>query len=238
MVQLLLPLIKTNRHTQSSRQRRPTPPRKNSSVIGIACNHKPRSIVFAALVLIFLLGFQSTHASGPTKEMLQTVEMGRRNEDAVLNYLVPALRNAGKVGRIYYEASCPSDQYFLDPFPKLNAQPPSKDVSGLAAVREIFRGDTNVEVEETPIGIIRVRIGKVSDELLRTIISRITLKPDDQYNGMWAVNAIESSEEVLAARHKLGIHGDSLPHSWLGVEPANGLPHLPDSITNTTLDQA
>jgi len=164
--------------------------------------------------------------------------VGDRNHVAMLRYLAPALQQAGKVGRVYYTTSCPSDKYFLNPFPKINVQAPSKDVSGLAAIQEIFRGDTSVKIEESPGGIIRIRIGKVPDEILRTTISHISLEPKYQYDDHLAIEAIESSEEVLAARKKLGFHGEEMSHSWLAEEPANGLPHLPDTLTNITLDQA
>jgi hypothetical protein len=207
-------------------------------MIGGSCNHRWRSLGCYALLLTVLLGPRSSLASDITPEMRQSITVGDRNHVDLLRYLVPALQQAGKAGRIYYTASCPSDKYFLNPFPKLDVRAPSKDASGLAAVREIVRGNTNVEVEENPVGIIKIRIGTVPDELLRTTISHISLDPKYQYDYHLAIDAIESSEEVLAARHKLGFHGEELSHSWLAVQPDKGLPHLPDSLTNITLDQA
>jgi len=201
-----------------------------------------RSFCVPALVVGFFLGFQRVNTTASAREIDQAkYDAGQSNRYAMLQYLVPALHQAGKAGRIYYAASCPPDEgypYYPYPFPKLNVQPPSKDVSGLAAVRDIFRGDTNVEVEERPVGIIRIRIGKVFDTLLQTQISSITLKPEEQYDFKDAIRAIKASEEVQINMKKLGISYDARAGSWMSIEPAEGLPHLPDSLTNVTMDQA
>lgn len=206
------------------------------------CNLRWRSIVLSTLVWGTLFGCQTAHAMPPTREKSQLIAAGHHNEYVVLKYLIPALRQAGKAGRIYYAASCPPDDvgfpYYTYPFPKLNVLPPSKDSSGLSAVQDMFRDDTGIEVEENPPGVIRVRIGKVPDEILRTKLSLINLKPDEQYDGLLAIHAIEDSKEVLAANHGLDIHVDSRPFDYLTRHPASGLPHLPDSLANVTMDQA
>ena len=187
----------------------------------------------------------------------------------MLKQLVPVLLQSGKAGRIYYEADCPSGEpyghnHYI--FPKINVHEPSKDVSGLAAVRQIFQGDLNVEVTENPIGIIRVRIGNITDEILNTIISHLSFVPNGGYNHfqqLWeriaqrdksrekpiigppgeydprsAVDEIERSDEVQAAQHKLNLReGTGIIHH--GVNPPDkGEPYLSASLDHVTLDGA
>ena len=122
-----------------------------------------RSFVLIVLSLGPLLSCKNLHAATPTQDINQIqYDAGERNKNAVLKYLVPALTQAGKVGRIYYAADCPPDErypYVPYPFPRISVQPPSMGVSGLAAVHEIFRDDKNVAIEERPEGVVTVRIG-------------------------------------------------------------------------------
>lgn len=199
-----------------------------------------RSMLLFACMLSLLLEAERADASSSGTSESQAAA-GVRNEYAVLKYLVPALRQAGKVGRIYYAASCPLDEgypYYPYPFPKLNVQPPSKDVSGLTAVREMFQDDPSIKIEEQPPGTIKVRIGKISDELLQTHISRVTVKPEDQYDSRSVIDAIKDSDEVRLAMHNLGIHVDSRVNDRGVQMPVPGLPHLSDPLTNETMDQA
>jgi len=199
------------------------------------------SIVLTALVFACLLAFPGAQASSIQGISDALAATGTRNEDAMLKYIVPVLNHDAKAARIYYATSCPKDEdypYYPYPFPKLNVQPPSRDVFGVSAVRQIFHGDANVKVEETPDGIIRVRIGEVHDEILRTKIPHITLTPEQQYNDWAAFFAIQDSNEVQAAMLKRGGHFDSEPGSWHVTEPDKASPHLPESLTNVTMDQA
>jgi hypothetical protein len=198
------------------------------------------SIVLTALIAC-LLAFQGARASSIQGISDSLAATGTRNEDAMLKYLVPVLNHDAKAARIYYAASCQTDEdypYYPYPFPKINVQPPSRDVFGVSAVRQIFQGDANIKVEETPDGIIRVRIGELHDEILRTKIPRITLTPKQQYNDWASFFAIQDSNEVQAAMHKLSGHFDSEPGSWHVTEPDKASPHLPESLTKVTMDQA
>ena len=205
-------------------------------------NHKRKSLIVSALVLGFLLGLAKVNATAYAQKYDRVqYRAGERNKYVVLKYLVPALNQAGKAGRLYYTADCPPyDVNFYDPypFPAINVQPPSKDVSGLAAIREIFRGDANVEVEEKPPGIVRIRIGKVFDDILQTHISHITLLPTERYNPLFAILAIRDSAEVQAASKQLGIRYDGRPFDYLFQTPDEGLPHISGPLKNLTMEQA
>ena len=157
---------------------------------------------------------------------------------AVQRYLWPVLASAGKTGRIYYEAVCPPTEYFPLAFPPIEVRPPLANATGLAAVRSVFRDEKGVLVAEDPPGIIRVRIGRVPDAILRTRISTLTLKPIEQYNSYPAIWAIERTREVQSAMEELHVVVPVRAVDMPFVMPAEGLPHLPPEVTNVTMEQA
>jgi hypothetical protein len=211
-------------------------------MIGLLCNRRWRSVVLSAFMLWSLLGFQKTNAS-PLSQVTDQVHFdeGEHFKYAMLKYLVPVLLQPGKAGRIYYEADCPPDEPYPHNryiFPKLDVQQPSKDVVGLAAVREIFRDDTNVEVDERTSGIIRIRIGNVPDEILKTTITLINVPPEVQYDSYSVIEAIENGEEVRAVMRKLNLRLNSGIFDGGFTRPAQGRPHLSNPLKNVTMDQA
>jgi hypothetical protein len=184
-------------------------------------------------------GTQNVEAAPPSAQLVPLAE-SVRSERNVLKYLWPALDYREKVGRIYSRGSC-QRQLDADPaasFPQLNVQPASKGISGVAAVRDIFRHEKEVSVKETDPGIIRVRIGSVPDAVLRVRISNLALTPEEQYNYWLAIFKIENSPEVQSAMKELKIRIPVRTVSIGIVQPADGLPHLSGVITNVTMDQA
>lgn len=191
-----------------------------------------RSLILASLISVGIVGFQRVNAA-------PVISVGLRNEYTVLQYLWPTLKQSGKAGRIYFEESCPSAEMVSNPFPSINVHTPSKGAVGLAAVREIFEGDMDVAVEENPAGIIKVRIGKIATDFLQTKISLITFSPIEQYNDRLALDAIWSSREMQAAMTRIDrTRGKSIPSTGIITLPGDGLPHLPATLRNTTLDQS
>jgi len=59
-----------------------------------------------------------------------------------------------------------------------------------------------------------------------------------QYNPVLAVSAIENTQEVKAAMHRLGVRPVQTLAAQLLIQPAPGLPHLRSSIKDITVDQA
>jgi hypothetical protein len=55
---------------------------------------------------------------------------------------------------------------------------------------------------------------------------------------LFAIFAIEGSHEVVTAMNTHGIHRDSRPFSLFTAGPDENLPHLPEAISNVTMDQA
>jgi hypothetical protein len=168
-------------------------------------------------------------------------EASKRNFDAVWKYLKPAIFNSDKAVRLYYQAVCHVTKDFVNqepvPFPLTKVQAPSKGKTGLAAIRDIFKNDKNVAVREDSGGIIRVWIGKVPTAILQTKLTVVALEPMDQYNPNDALGTILQTKEMDAAMRSLRFR---TPPTSAGTvaEPMNGLPHLPASIRNVSVEQA
>ncbi|HUE62431.1 MAG TPA: hypothetical protein VMO04_04830, partial [Chthoniobacterales bacterium] len=168
-------------------------------------------------------------------------EASKANFDAVWQYVKPAIFGSNKAVRLYYRANCRvTKDYFGQepvPFPFVKVQPPSKGKTSLTAIREIFKNDKNVTVREDSVGIIRIWIGKVPTAILQTKLTVLTLDPKDQYNPDDASGAILQTKEMQAAMGSLRFR---TPAKVAGAvaEPMKGLPHLPASIRNVTMEQA
>ena len=152
-----------------------------------------------------------------------------------LKYLWPSLHSGAKAGRVYYSAACEGQTV---PLPEAEVQPPSKGSTGLAAVRSMFRNNRYATVTEDKAGIVRIKIGTVPDAILHTKISTLTISPMDQYDERSAIVAIENTKEVQSSMRRLGIRLPVIPYIGAVQMPISGLPHMPASVTNITMDQA
>ena len=167
-----------------------------------------------------------------------SIEIGKHYERAVLKQVVPALRSTNKVGRIYYEASCPpSDLEFPLPFPRVDVLPPLTGATDVDVVRSIFRQTKESWFVEKD-GIIQIRLGKTPSAILRTRIHRLNLNPIAQFNPSGVIDAIANSPEVRSAMAELHVDVPQRIYSMILTPPAEGLPHLPPEISNVTMDQA
>lgn len=158
------------------------------------------------------------------------------NEDAVIKRIRPALIRAESVGRLYYNVTDCSQalDVFPVPFPAISLSPSKKRQS----IPEIFRSDAQVIVSKEHPQIVRITIGKLSTDILGTRISEINFDPTDQYNPSQAILAIMHTKEVHAAALKFGVRELTTAINELVVQPAAGLPHLPPSLKDVTVDQA
>lgn len=187
------------------------------------------------LVAVATLEFVLAATSLAAEEGWRTDE---RNKDMMLKYLRPALRTAGGIGRISYTTSCYKNGQPV-PFPELRVRPAANGEKGLAAVRSVFRDDKNVAVVQDRSGMVRITIGKPASAILQTKIRSLALKPLDRYNPGLAIVAIEKAKEVQVAMEKLGLQPPEVVVLDMNVaEPAKGLPHLPATLADITVDQA
>ena len=185
-------------------------------------------------VLIFASSrIQEVKAASPTQVVSPYESAG--NQKAFLWQLRTVLGE--KVGRVYYRGSCLRDSNLGISFRQLNVRPAPLGRSGVAAVRDMLRDEKNISVEEDDTGVIRIRIGRVSDAILNVRIPRLTLGPLEQYNAWAAIWAVQNSAEVRTAMHDLHIRTPNHVRDLILVKPADGLPHLADVVTDATVDQ-
>jgi hypothetical protein len=103
-------------------------------------------------------------------------------------------------------------------------------------VRQIFAENTNVAIVESPRGIIRVTIGKVSAAILRTKIASIKFHRFARYTEHIAISVLKETNEFQQALDPLGLQTVSDLSSSV-QEPHPGLPRLPESMKDMTADQ-
>ena len=177
--------------------------------------------------------------------------------ERMFNDLARALNTANLTGRIYYRAQeCTRGQGVSHPERLPVTGPPSPGLKGVAAVRDVFRGNPGVEVTEAPRGIVRVRFGEVPDAILRTRMATIHFVPPSlplrasngtkprplsavdrsaQYNAVEALFAVEAAPEMEAAMAAHGLHESQILVDHLLNSSG---PHLPAIMRNLTADQA
>jgi hypothetical protein len=189
--------------------------------------------VLVTIALIVSLGC----ASGQDVRS-EHINVSERNWDSLRQYLVPALKSAGGVGRLYYRADCLTERGDGILFPRLGLVNPAKSRNGLVAIQGIFRKERQVSVTEGPSGIYRISVGNVNYELLKTKIQVLEFTPRERYNVRDAISAIERTREVERKKRELRLENPPIVVTGRVLEPAAGLPHLPISLRNVTMDEA
>ena len=148
-------------------------------------------------------------------------EESDRNEEAVSKALRPVLHSLGGGVRIDYHAVCRQtrDNQKAILFPRVNVQKSSSGVTGLDAVRKIFRKDHRVAIVQNPRDPFRIRIGTVSGALLQTRIPTLKLNPHKRYNPFEALSALEVTSEFNAAIQKLHLYNGLVVMSGRLLDP-------------------
>jgi len=164
--------------------------------------------------------------------------ISERNWRNFLQYLAPVLKSPGGVGRVYYRAECWTERGDGILFPQLDLEAPAQSKTGLAAIQDIFKKEKQVTVTDGRFGISRISIGNVNYELLSTKIHVLTFTLRERYNVQDAVWAIERTKEVQGKMRELKVEHPPTVFSGRVLEPAAGLPHLPKSLENVTMDEA
>ena len=78
------------------------------------------------------------------------------NEGELFDSLQPILKDVGGAARVNDAASCREGTDDLA-FPEVNLQTPMRGVTGVAAVRDVFRDDSHVSITQDPSGIFGLR---------------------------------------------------------------------------------
>jgi hypothetical protein len=195
------------------------------------------------MMLLGLLGLGIAHADPNAPDQKESSnektswETNKRNE-AALDFLRSSFKRELTGGRVYYSASTCEAGSALIPFPELKVKKSATTKFGLPAVQEVFADDPRVEVREGADGIIDIVIGDVPKEFLQTRIHRIDLDSEARFNAILAVDAIMATKPVAAAQKKLNLLSPIVFEDTLLSWPLPGLPHLPRTVKNITLDQA
>jgi hypothetical protein len=215
------------------------------------------------LLALFVVGVASFFTCGIASALPPTSEVSpyenERNEKALMKYLWPAIKSSKTPVRIYYNAICeqtaliPDDREDperiellpshrkIEPeydviLPRFEMQPPPAGETGLSAVRAIFRKDRRVRVTQDAAGIVRIRLGRVPEAIVRTRIASLTIDPDDQFVDQLWIIAIVSNDDVRVSMHRLGL---SIPVKFSEIASPEAAPGTPPiTFKNVTLDQA
>jgi hypothetical protein len=177
-------------------------------------------------------------ASAEPKHRLISQFEGDQNEISALRLVWPVINPSSKGVRVYYRAACQSSASYPIPFPQVITRRSNKGANDLSAIRDIFRGDGEVNVTKEEHGIVRIRIGNVPDDILRTRIPLLAFTPLQQYDPTSAIRAVVGASEFEEAMKRMRLQRVSSASNQLVQMPSEGLPHLPPSMRSITVDGA
>lgn len=201
-------------------------------------------ILRIVVLIVFFLGL-SIGCDGATSirnKKQEVVNANMQVEIKVMTNLGLALASTGQVARIYFSGPCNRESYWGTLLlPVLKVHPLAKTGGGLESVQEMFRDDPDVVISQDPAGIIRIWIGKLSSPVLDARLPLLRLNNVAQYNANGpggAIGVMLRTAEAKAAMSRLKVQ--QAPTTFVGLMqlPLEGLPHLPPSIKNTTIQKA
>lgn len=151
-------------------------------------------------------------------------------------HVQPILQASSNGGRVYYQGVCQgsgmSEEMRL---PAIYLREVPRGKTGIEAVRSML--PTDAVVEQRP-GVISMQIAPVPAQLLNTNISNLKFTERERFNDTLAVIAIVENSDVQANMRQMGFNVPTQDISILPASPRSGLPHLPASLSNVTMDQA
>jgi hypothetical protein len=171
------------------------------------------------------------------KDRTELSNLSVRNQDTFLRDFGPVLKASGGIGRLYLYSECVGDSKDVLLFPRIAVKAQGKGKTGVAAIRDALSNKGVIVAERRP-GLIGIRIGDVSNDLLRTRIHVIKLKPMERYNYQDAIAAIIGTTEVQAKMRELHMERSPRVIDYPISSPDAKLPHLSASMTDLTMDEA
>ena len=196
------------------------------------------AISAAVWLLASATGCADIAPSDNPKEISVDDSFSVRND--ALEKIAVALKSTSNSVRLDFHGSCHMNDGGVVLFPQLALHPVAKNHDGLDAIRDLFSGDPGVMISESSGGIVRIRIGKVSDNLLNTTVHSVVFSEMAQFNPNipnGAIDTIENTPEVRAKMAQLSVAQVSTPLMIIGRPPRVDFPHLPASISDTTVSQ-
>jgi hypothetical protein len=165
------------------------------------------------------------------------IDDGRVSMEDFVARLHPFLKESNLGARVYYRANCPKegDFYTLNS-PTVTLQTGQDKKAGDRAVEDILPKGA---ILERRAGIISIKLDRIPTGILDTRIGVVKFTPNAQFNEALAIDAIENNADVKAATQRLGYDLPPVEDiSIFVVSPAKDQPHLPETLTNMTVDQA
>lgn len=196
-------------------------------------------------MLLSILLLAHACACSKSLEYDVTPQIQSSPSDESLHRFVETIRNfksaTGLPIRVYFQGQCGENHqpYFQDvPFPILNTIETGDSVEGLEYLNRLFSEDETVHIMQDEEKIMRIRIGEPQNDILNTLISKLTLTEDQRYNGRRVINAIENANEIKMESERLGLKQTIPTLLGIGVAPSDRLPSLPAFIERVTMDEA
>jgi hypothetical protein len=171
------------------------------------------------------------------KDRTELSNLSVRNQDTFLRDFGPVLKASGGIGRLYLYSECTGDSDDLF-FPRLELKSGDKGKAGIDLLQDAFSNIKNVTVAERHPGIMGIWIGNISNDLLKTKIEVLGLKPRERYNELLAIKAIFGTSEVETKMREYRMDPAPMVVIHSIVDPDPKLPHLPASMKNLTVDEA
>lgn len=112
------------------------------------------------------------------------------------------------------------------------------DSTDLSQVSYLFAKSKKVTISRSKSGQLRIFVGDVSEELLRTRITRISFGTTERYNEIDAIIAITRTKEIQAKLRELGVKQPLAFYPGASQGPDRRVPHLPTSIRDVTMEDA
>lgn len=191
-------------------------------------------IIFAMLLIGAVARSQTAKNLG-MRQGSRAYSASRSNEDAVIDHLRAALKSSGYAARIYYAGQCAGSGIEFVYFPKIKILRTTG--GGLHAIESMFSRDSNVSISRGHGMLISIKIGQVPTTILQTKIPMFTLAPLGQYNPSVAIGSLLNTTEVRAEMARLRLRVPESLSGQLLAQPASGLPHLPSTMRDVTVDQ-
>jgi len=184
---------------------------------------------------VALLACQFVYGQKLPNDRSDLLNLSAHNKDILVGHLLPALNTAG--GRLYVHSKCLGDSGQLLFFPRIAWKSETRG-KGLIAVRDGLVKNKEVTVAERQAGLIGIYLGGASNDLLSTKIRVLRLNTRQQYNCYDAIEAIINTREVQTKM--LEVKMDELTNfiHYPIQEPDPKVRHLPDSLSNLTMDEA
>lgn len=157
------------------------------------------------ILLVFALtGLVACRENAPIPTNPQSRSaVGSTDESVVVRKLVAAVGRDQESVRFDYRGTCDSDDTEIIALPAIELGSTAGGHNAITRVQGLLGGNQQMSITEQPIGIVHVRFGDLTSEILQTKIGRLSLNNDERHDPREAINAIYRSPELKASLSRL-----------------------------------